>query len=81
MINLLNNFHNVDIKLKKSELTLYNFKKEIITNLLNLAKSIEVYKSKYNFLKRKESKVVNYMNHIFKNYKLCFKIKLKKIKY
>ena len=69
------------MKQKKLELIHYNFNKEIVIKQFNLAKLIEVYKSKFNFLKRKEYKVVNFMNHIFKNYKLCLKIKLNKINY
>ena len=57
------------MKLKKSDQTLFNCKKETILSLINQEKLIADYKSRLSFSKNKELKAANYMSHIFKNWK------------
>ncbi len=57
------------MKLKKSDQTLFNCKKETILSLINWEKLIADYKSRLSFSKSKELKAANYMSHTFKNQK------------
>ncbi len=62
-----NNFLKEDTKLKKSDQAPFKSNKETHSSLHNSAKSIEAWKFKSNFSKKKDTKVPNSTKHTSKN--------------
>lgn len=80
MTNLQKSSQKEDTILKKSDRAQFSSNKGMPSNLLSLDKSTEALKLKFNWWKKKGSKVQNFMNLTSKNWNSCLKIKSRKVK-